>query len=180
TMSKARLDLLDGDDEPSALAVSVLKGMYKSRIGDFNRPGSRIYRPDWRDMILAKAVANGYRKLRKIGSTSGRYPIAWHVDAALYTSDDPTPPTLPPPRCSLARQWGSGSPSPPRRYRWSKSVNISVNAASRRSLIASGTGGNSHAPPVPRMGHVRRSSSEPQQQGVFGTLRRSPRTAVPG
>lgn len=112
TMSKARLDLLDGDDEPSALAVSVLKGMYKSRIGDFNRPGSRIYRPDWRDMILAKAVANGYRKLRKIGSTSGRYPIAWHVDAALYTSDDPDPTNAAPSAMQFGPAMGEWKPEP--------------------------------------------------------------------
>lgn len=97
-ISKARLALVnaDADDEAARVALRALKGMYQSRIGDCNRPGSRIYRPDIRDMIKAKAVANGYRSLGKIAQATGRYPIAWHVDAALFTSDDPNPETAAP------------------------------------------------------------------------------------
>lgn len=89
-VSKARLELVadEQNDEPATLTLAAVKALYKSRIGDFNRETSRIYRPDVRDMIIAKARANAYRSLRKIARTSGRYPVAFHVDAAYYVSDD--------------------------------------------------------------------------------------------
>lgn len=92
-MSKARYELFTADenDEPAAVALKVVKATYKSRIGDFNRAGSRIYRPDIRDAIIAKARANAFRALVKIGKESGRYPVAFHVDAAYYTSDEEDP-----------------------------------------------------------------------------------------
>lgn len=87
-VSRARMALITGDDERDQLALAAVKAGYKSRIGDFNRAGSRIYRPDIRDAIIAKARANAYRSLRKIVRTSGRYPVAFHVDAAYYVSDE--------------------------------------------------------------------------------------------
>ncbi|HVW41006.1 MAG TPA: DUF927 domain-containing protein [Amycolatopsis sp.] len=89
-ISKARLELVTADsaDEVTALALGVTKALYKSRIGDFNRQGSRIYRPDIRDAIKVKATCNAYRSLRKIAQQSGRYPVAFHVDAAYYVADD--------------------------------------------------------------------------------------------
>jgi len=92
-VSKGRLELVAADegDEPAALALAAIKALYKSRIGDFNREGSRIFRPDVRDMIICKARCNAYRSLRKIAKTSGRYPVAFHVDAAYYVSDNHEP-----------------------------------------------------------------------------------------
>lgn len=90
-VSKARTELLaakEKGDEIASLALSVVNALRKSRIGDFNREHSRIYRPDARDMIQAKARANAYRSLRKIAAASGRYPVAFHVDAAYYVSPE--------------------------------------------------------------------------------------------
>ncbi|HWD07069.1 MAG TPA: DUF927 domain-containing protein [Amycolatopsis sp.] len=89
-LSKGRMDLMDAaaDDPASDLALDVAKAMYKSRQGDYNRRGSRIFRPDVRDGSICKSRANAYRRLRKIGKESGRYPVAFHVDAAYYVSHD--------------------------------------------------------------------------------------------
>lgn len=81
----------DEQDNSAQVARATLKTAYKSRIGDYNRVGARIFRPDARDAVIAKARANAYRTLRKIGEQSGRYPVAFHVDAAYYVSADPDP-----------------------------------------------------------------------------------------
>jgi uncharacterized protein DUF927 len=77
--------------ESDRLAGKVIGGLYKSRVGDFQRERSRISRPDFRDAIKARRVANMYRRAKKIGETENRYPIAMYVDALYYVGDDPNP-----------------------------------------------------------------------------------------
>jgi hypothetical protein len=76
-------------------ALTVLKSVFTSRIGDFSRERSRLYRPDIRDAIVARAAANQYRRLRAVAlgkdsdpqdNGSGRFPIAMYEDAVYYVS----------------------------------------------------------------------------------------------
>lgn len=46
------------------------------------------FRPDIRDAIKAETYARMYRGLLKIAEISGRYPLATHADAVVYTAND--------------------------------------------------------------------------------------------
>jgi hypothetical protein len=46
------------------------------------------FRPDIRHAIKAEAYARMYRGLVRIAETSGRYPLATHVDAVVYAAND--------------------------------------------------------------------------------------------
>lgn len=78
-------------EEAAELAYEALKAVISSRIGDFNRQkqSGRIHRPDFQHAIIARAHANQYRRLRKVGLESGRYPIAQYEDAVYYVADSP-------------------------------------------------------------------------------------------
>lgn len=78
-------------EEAAELAYEALKAVISSRIGDFNRQkqSGRIHRPDFQHAIIARAHANQYRRLRKVGAKSGRYPIAQYEDAVYYVADSP-------------------------------------------------------------------------------------------
>lgn len=94
----------------AALAYDVTKSVYTSRIGDYNRAGSRIMRPDFRDATKARMTANMYRRLRKIGQSSGRFPVAIYADAVFYLSDEPDPVKAAPKGLALGDRGGEWKP----------------------------------------------------------------------
>lgn len=85
-------------DESTRIALKVVKTMYTAQVGNFaprERTGRTVrpdplVRPDVRDLIIARAQANDYRRMRKIADRSGRYPIAIYADAVYYASDNPS------------------------------------------------------------------------------------------
>jgi hypothetical protein len=97
TFRNARAALTGRDDEPAAIALTVIKQIYASRVGAFRphdldtaRPDPLI-RPDVRDAFISKSFCNDYRRTRKIGAASGRWPVAIYADAVYYASEDPDP-----------------------------------------------------------------------------------------
>ncbi|WP_156935093.1 hypothetical protein [Pseudonocardia spinosispora] len=114
----ALLAARDSDVPGGALAYGVLKSVFTSRIGDFAHEGAKIYRPDIRDAIIARAAANQYRRLRTIASGkdsdpndrgTGRFPLAVYEDAVYYVSPDPDPVSAAPAGLPLGTELGQYS-----------------------------------------------------------------------
>lgn len=81
------------DAESNEIAYQVNKSIYTSRIGAWIQRGidersPEWWRPDIRDQIIAKAIANDYRRMLDIGRKSDRWPVATYKDAVYYTSDE--------------------------------------------------------------------------------------------
>ncbi|MEV0589731.1 hypothetical protein [Nonomuraea sp. NPDC050310] len=100
TIRVARLGLLKGKvagDPAAAVAHALTADLYKSFTGYLARAeGPRaedkrgpdlLWRPDWRDQILAEAGARMYRNLL----AADRRPIASYVDAAYFTTSETDP-----------------------------------------------------------------------------------------
>ncbi|WP_348532820.1 transcriptional regulator [Kitasatospora sp. MAP5-34] len=102
---RAMAALRDGD--PVELAVlHAVKATAKGGIGKLRerpqgagyRPGQRwaaldrpTWRPDIRAAVIATARINMHRKLRRMASDAGRYPLAVLSDCAVYPADGPSP-----------------------------------------------------------------------------------------
>lgn len=67
------------------------KSAYRELWGMLNAPNSRVKRPDWHYSVLAQARANLWRRVRKIGEESGRYPTFIEVDCLYYSSAEADP-----------------------------------------------------------------------------------------
>lgn len=80
------------------LAADAAKEIYTRTIGrlastDLNRRDGQLFRPDWRDTIVAQARANLHRTITRIFEQTGMLPAAVYVDAIYYGSEsaDPLP-----------------------------------------------------------------------------------------
>lgn len=78
------------------LAGAAAKETYTRTIGRFasnqwDRRGDALYRPDWRDAIVAQARANLHRMIAHVHSRRGLLPAAVYVDELFYESDSPEP-----------------------------------------------------------------------------------------
>lgn len=83
----------------------AVKQIYKSTVGLLERPGGRIYRPDWAHAIRAQARTELWRKMHREGmkhrytpprsditlTGSGRWPVEVEADAVWYSSDTDQP-----------------------------------------------------------------------------------------
>lgn len=81
----------DAADLPIRHAVrDALKACYREAAGMLNAPASRVRRPDWHFAIIAQARSNLWRRIRKVGNESGRWPSLIDVDNVFYSaaSDD--------------------------------------------------------------------------------------------
>lgn len=67
--------------------TATLKAVYRESVGMLGRPGGRIHRPDWRASIIGQARSNLWRTLRRVGTSTGAWPTAIHVDAVTYRLD---------------------------------------------------------------------------------------------
>jgi len=77
------------DDQDLSGAV---KAVYAKFFTSISRPDAhgrnrRIYRPDWAAGVVGMAQANLWRKLFKVGTTCGRWPVRISADAVAYGSD---------------------------------------------------------------------------------------------
>lgn len=93
--------------DPHRTAVlSAIKSTVKGGIGKLRerpqgagyRPGEAwpalerpTWRPDIRAAVISTARVNMHRKMRKLATASGQYPIAVLSDCAVYLSDGPSP-----------------------------------------------------------------------------------------
>jgi len=94
---------LYADTTPAGrLALAVFKLTYavtiSSLAGQWHRPDSPLYRPDWRHAILAQGAANLSRALGRMDA-AGCTPVAVNIDCVYLVSDEPDavracPPTI--------------------------------------------------------------------------------------
>ena len=78
------------DTTPDGLAVTdTIKGIYKRGIGFMKVSTGRVWRPDWRHTIIAKARANLFRKIFGVWLLTGAAPIRIEVDEVTYESHYP-------------------------------------------------------------------------------------------
>jgi hypothetical protein len=59
----------------------AIKDTYARTVGMFNRPTSRIYRPDWRDTIVDLAKINLLRKCAMVS------PLRYNIDSIWVATD---------------------------------------------------------------------------------------------
>lgn len=71
--------------------TAALKDGYREAIGLLGREGGRVFRPEWRHIIIATARANLWRRLWRTGRETDRWPLRIDVDCAWYGSNDPDP-----------------------------------------------------------------------------------------
>lgn len=75
-------------DLPAREAIqAVAKLCYRETNGMLNSPNSRVKRPDWHYAVIAQSRANLWRRIRKVGEESGRYPAMIETDCLYYSSD---------------------------------------------------------------------------------------------
>jgi hypothetical protein len=72
-----------GERDPAELHDAA-KGTYAEAIGLCNRPGGRIFRPDWRATIIDLARVLLYRKLARVWSITGHWPARIDRDSVWY------------------------------------------------------------------------------------------------
>lgn len=97
-ISKARAELVGTsrvlEDPDDAAVLALIKAVYTRSIGmlgsSFTR-GTAMHQPEWRHVIVAKARAALLRRVHKIGTTSGTWPLAVKTDTVLYASDEADP-----------------------------------------------------------------------------------------
>lgn len=78
------------DTSPDGLAVTdAIKGIYKRGIGFMKTSTGRLWRPDWRHTIIAKARANLFRKIFGVWRLTGAAPIHINYDEVTYESRYP-------------------------------------------------------------------------------------------
>ncbi|MBT2466893.1 helix-turn-helix domain-containing protein [Streptomyces sp. ISL-66] len=93
-------------DPHQAAVLSAIKSTVKGGIGKLRerpqgagyRPGEGwpalerpTWRPDIRAAVISTARVNMHRKMRKLATAAGEYPIAVLSDCAVYLSDGPSP-----------------------------------------------------------------------------------------
>lgn len=83
TISKA-LDVAEATKDK--VMKRTLAETYKHAIGLLQRPGGRIYRPDWAHTIIAQARANQFRKILGTWYASQRPPVRVEADQVWYSS----------------------------------------------------------------------------------------------
>lgn len=67
--------------------LDAIKAAYKQAWGSLQNPRMKVYRPDWAHSILAQSRVNLWRRIRKIGDTTGRYPAWIATDCIAYPAD---------------------------------------------------------------------------------------------
>lgn len=65
--------------------LPAVKDTYARTVGMMRKPGGRIYRPDWRDLIVDTAKVNLLRKV----DAGGVEPLRWNVDSVWIPTDSP-------------------------------------------------------------------------------------------
>lgn len=85
--------MTDADGTPSSHAQDAervrlaAKEVYRESWGLLNTATNSVHRPDWHYTILAYARATLWRKLWKVGTVEGRWPVEINVDNVWYGSD---------------------------------------------------------------------------------------------
>ncbi len=105
----ARATLYADTTPAGRLALDVFKLTYavtiSSLAGQWHRPDSPLYRPDWRHAILAQGAANLSRALGRM-DTAGCTPVAVNIDCVYIVSDEPDPVAACPPTITLGTGLG--------------------------------------------------------------------------
>lgn len=83
TLRDARRTASTTGDERLTWAV---KDTANETIGMFNKTGGRVWRPDWRHLVIDTARANLLRKVRSAWVRLGRWPVAIRTDCVWYRS----------------------------------------------------------------------------------------------
>lgn len=81
----------DAEDRRDARLLGAIKRTCNETIGMWARAGGRMYRPDWRVMVVDLARANLYRRIRHVHERAARWPLAVRTDCVWYADDDPDP-----------------------------------------------------------------------------------------
>nr|ABC59134.1 hypothetical protein pPR2.3c [Planobispora rosea] len=72
-------------DDDAALAAS-LKAAYRETYGQIQRPTGSVYRQDWADTVIGHCWAAITRAVIRIGTQTGRWPVALDIDCAYYAT----------------------------------------------------------------------------------------------
>lgn len=75
-----------GEQLPAEIIASI-KFTYKWAVGLINKPGRRVYRPDWHATIVDLARVLLYRKLTAVWRMTGHWPIAVDTDSVWYPAE---------------------------------------------------------------------------------------------
>lgn len=98
-LAQARLDLSASaqQDPGAAAALATIKALYSSTVGKLaeteHNPDFHLWRPDWRDHVIASTRTAILHTLTKAQEISGQHPLVVDRDAVFYASDDPNPVT---------------------------------------------------------------------------------------
>lgn len=101
-----------GDDPAVKLAYGMVKAIGSALCGvpaEVDRTGERrdwLWRPDWRAFIVAGSATNMLREVTEVGVRTGRWPVAAHIDAVMYTADHTEPAKAIPQGMTLERVGG--------------------------------------------------------------------------
>lgn len=96
-LAQARLDLTAAaaQDPGAAAALATIKALYSSTVGKLaeseHNPEFHLWRPDWRDHVIAATRTAILHTVSKAQEISGEHPLVVDRDAVFYASDDPDP-----------------------------------------------------------------------------------------
>jgi hypothetical protein len=82
-------------DQPDYAVNAALQGafkeLYRKTWGMLAYEYSQVKRPDWHHAVLAGFRANLWRRLRKVGAESGRWPVSIDTDNVYYSTSEEDP-----------------------------------------------------------------------------------------
>lgn len=90
----ARTTFLDPATPDGKLLLAQLKTIYTRGIGQMgsdDSAGQPHFAPERRWQVVARARNNLLRKVNKIGTATGTWPLAWDNDTIVYASNNPDP-----------------------------------------------------------------------------------------
>lgn len=105
------MQLADDGEAGASIALATLKLSYAAATGyiasdGWDRDGDTLYRPDWRNLIIAQANAVVYRQMLKCAE-EGYSAFAVGTDCLYFVSDEPDPVAACPPALKLDTHLGA-------------------------------------------------------------------------
>lgn len=81
----------DTPDADEATVRAAIKSTFRETVGMLERGTKFVHRPDWSDTIIGTARTTLLRKVAKVGTEFGRWPVRITTDCVFYAADSTDP-----------------------------------------------------------------------------------------
>jgi hypothetical protein len=78
-------------DPDEATVRAAIKASFREGVGMLRRGSKFVHRPDWSDLIIGTARTTLLRKVTKVGTETGRWPVRINHDCVYYAANSTDP-----------------------------------------------------------------------------------------